>query len=100
MDAPTVEPPLRPQIEEEVLAGEEDVPCDAIVQQYLRGQGATGVAEHSPCVADPVANFIGRTGTAAPLGARLAELVTYFSLAAEDEHRDHRRHTTTDADME
>ena len=79
------EPPLRPQIEEEVLAGEEDVPCDALFNNiYVDKARLAANIRHALQIRSQIS--LDELVQQHPLEQGLAELVTYFSLAAEDEH--------------
>ena len=85
MDRPLFEPPLRPQIEEEVLAGEEDVPCDALFNNiYVDKARLAANIRHALQIRSQIS--LDELVQQHPLEQGLAELVTYFSLAAEDEH--------------
>lgn len=83
MDRPLFEPPLRPQIEEVPLADEEDVPCDALFSNVyvdkvrLTANIRQALQNRSQISLDELVQRH-------PLEQGLAELVTYFSIAAED----------------
>ena len=83
MDRPLFEPPLRPQIEEEVLGGEEDVPCDALFDTiYVDKARLAANIRHA--LQDRSQISLDELVQQHPLEQGLAELVSYFSLAAED----------------
>jgi flagellar motility protein MotE (MotC chaperone) len=83
MDRPLFEPPLRPQIEEEALAGEEDVPYDALFSNvYVDKARLVANIRHALQIRSQIS--LDELVKLHPLEQGLAELVTYFSLAAEN----------------
>jgi len=84
MDRPMFDPPLRPQIEEEPLTGEEDVPYDALFNSVYVDK-ARLEANIRQALQDRAQISLDELVQRHPLEQGLAELVTYFSLAAEDD---------------
>ena len=84
MDRPLFEPPLKLQIEEAPLAGAEDVPYDALFnsiyvdKERLAAHIRQALQDRSQISLDELVERH-------PLEQGLAELVTYFSIAADDD---------------
>jgi hypothetical protein len=83
MDRPLFEPPLRPQIQEVPLAGEEDVPYDALFNDVYVDKGRL-VTNIRQALQNRSQISLDELVQRHPLEQGLAELVTYFSIAAED----------------
>jgi hypothetical protein len=83
MDRPLFEPPLKPQIEEISLAGEEEVPYDALFNNvYVDKARLAANIRQALQIRSQIS--LDELVQRHPLEQGLAELVTYFSLAAED----------------
>jgi hypothetical protein len=83
MDRPMFEPPLKSKIDDVALAGDEDIPYDALFNSVyvdkdrLAANIRQALQSRSQISLDELVQ-------SHPLEQGLAELVTYFSLAAED----------------
>jgi flagellar motility protein MotE (MotC chaperone) len=83
MDRPMFEPPLKPQITELPLEEGEEIPCDALFENvYVDKERLAANIRQALQIRSQVSlnELVGRH----PLEQGLAELVAYFSLAAED----------------
>ena len=85
MDRPLFDPPLAPQIEETPLAPAEDVPVDALFDTVHvdKARLAANIRRALQLNAQMSLRELVETH---PLEQGLAELIGYFSLAAEDAH--------------
>jgi len=83
MDRPLFEPPLRPQIDEVPLVAEEEIPCDALFDHtYVDKERLAANIRQALQIRSQVS--LDELVHQHPLEQGLAELVAYFSLAAED----------------
>ena len=83
MDRPLFEPPLRPQIEEVPLAADEDVPYDALFSNVHVDKARLAATIRQALQARSQIS-LDELVQRHPLEQGLAELVAYFSIAAED----------------
>src|ERR1700730_8910971 len=83
IDRPLFEPPLKPHIHEAPLEEAEEIPCDALFENvYVDKERLAANIRQALQIRSQVTlnELVGRH----PLEQGLAELVAYFSLAAED----------------
>lgn len=83
MDRPMFEPPLKSKIDDVALAGDEDVPYDALFNSVYVDKDRLA-ANIRQALQDRSQISLDELVQSHPLEQGLAELVTYFSLATED----------------